>query len=246
MLPGWCCIAIAAWSQGTETADATCALSGSISGPESQLKSGFACAGLLCSPRTFEKRKAGFNVIHHDDPYCKYTLQLPSDIQQRAIAQQRFLAASRDPAEAAELHMQEGSVLLRRALTLQDVRKGFKRGMCFTCMLKLASLHTLQALLSPPPKLREGNADAASSVEGLAWPPGEADSLCEAPASVDQSSAFQLDQTSWPERAVSPSLPMRMLLQLRPYCMSGQAVFTGPMSRGSFIDFFVARARYGT
>ena len=148
------------------------------------------------SPRTFEKKKAGFNVIYHDDPYCKYTLELLSDIQQRAIAQRPFLAASRDPAEAAELHMQEGSVLLRRALALQDARKGFKRGMCFTCMLKLASLHTLQALLSPPPKLRQGNADAASSVEGfLAWQPGEANSLCEAPASVDQSLAFQLDQT---------------------------------------------------
>ena len=34
------------WSQGTETVDATCALSGSISG---DVKSGFACAGLLCS-----------------------------------------------------------------------------------------------------------------------------------------------------------------------------------------------------
>ena len=32
MLPGWCCIAIAALEQGTETADTTCALSGSISG----------------------------------------------------------------------------------------------------------------------------------------------------------------------------------------------------------------------
>ena len=32
MLPGWCCIAIAALELGTETADTTCALSGSISG----------------------------------------------------------------------------------------------------------------------------------------------------------------------------------------------------------------------
>ena len=31
------------WSQGTETADTTCALSG-------PLKLGFACAGLLCIP----------------------------------------------------------------------------------------------------------------------------------------------------------------------------------------------------
>ena len=32
MLPGWCCIAIAALELGTGTADTTCALSGSISG----------------------------------------------------------------------------------------------------------------------------------------------------------------------------------------------------------------------
>eukprot|EP00435_Cladocopium_sp_Y103_P070956 s111_g36.t1 len=158
------------------------------------------------SPRTFEKKKAGFNVIYHDDPYCKYTLELPSDIQQRTTAQRPFLAASRDPAEAAELHMQEGSLLLRRALALQDVRKGFKRGMYFTCMIKMASLQTLQALLSPAPKPRQGN--AASSVEGfLTWQAGEADASCEASASVDPSLVLKFDQTGDLAKLASESEP---------------------------------------
>ena len=49
-----------------ETADTTCALSGSISGTGSQLKSGFACAGLLCSNSIFlllDKRSCHFLFV---------------------------------------------------------------------------------------------------------------------------------------------------------------------------------------
>ena len=58
MLPGWCCIAIAT----LEPADTTCALSGSISVAGSQLKSGFACAGLLCSPAQNASRVLPYHV----------------------------------------------------------------------------------------------------------------------------------------------------------------------------------------
>ena len=49
MLPGWCCIAIAALEPGNgDSWYHTCALRFHFWGRESQLKSGFVCAGLLC------------------------------------------------------------------------------------------------------------------------------------------------------------------------------------------------------
>ena len=46
MLPGWCCIAIAALELGNGDSWYHMCAFRSIPGPESQLKSGFACAGL--------------------------------------------------------------------------------------------------------------------------------------------------------------------------------------------------------
>eukprot|EP00435_Cladocopium_sp_Y103_P046299 s241_g13.t1 len=118
------------------------------------------------SARTFEKKKVGFSVIYHDDPYCKYTLDLPS-VDQRSMSRRALPAAPRDPAEAADLLLQEGSVLLRRALALLDVRRGMKRGMFFTTKMNMRSLHTLQSLLGPT---KEGNNASSPSVEGfLTW-----------------------------------------------------------------------------
>jgi len=48
MLPGWCCIAIAAWEQRTETTDTTCALSGSISGAGKSIEIRLRMCGPLC------------------------------------------------------------------------------------------------------------------------------------------------------------------------------------------------------
>ncbi len=113
------------------------------------------------SPRTFDKKKVGFSVIYHDDPYCKYTLSLPEQIGQRPIVRRTIPASTGDPAEAAELQLQEGSVLLRRALALQDVRKGLSRNDFLTMKLNMASLSTLEALLSPPQD------QTSSSIEGF-------------------------------------------------------------------------------
>ena len=142
------------------------------------------------SARTFEKKKVGFSVIYHDDPYCKYTLDLPS-LEQRSMTRRALPAAPRDPAEAADLLLQEGSVLLRRALALLDVRRAMKRGMFFTTKMNMRSLHTLQSLLGPAKETKNASSHFPS-VEGfLTWEaPSEAlEDSCELPLLPD------IDQT---------------------------------------------------
>ncbi|CAK9091347.1 Uncharacterized protein SCF082_LOCUS43037 [Durusdinium trenchii] len=95
------------------------------------------------STKTFEKRKAGFSVIYHDDPYCKYSLELPRGLKQKRVSVQDSDLASPD--------LSDGSVELKRALALQDVQKevsNFDRGTFFTMKMNVRALATLQSMLS--------------------------------------------------------------------------------------------------
>ena len=99
------------------------------------------------SPRHFNKQKVGFGVIYHDDSYCKYTLELPERVQQRAV-KVRTLTPESKTLEVEDA-LPFGSVELRRALALVDIRSAANSKMYFTMKFNKAMLHSVQSLLGP-------------------------------------------------------------------------------------------------
>ena len=102
----------------------------------------------------------GFRVIYHDDPYCKYTLEMPKSVNQRTVRQ---VNPSGPPALETD-DLQGGSEMLRHALALQDVKKAVKRKMYFTMKFNRATLHELGSLLKPLPPGR-----SAEDFFSLSW-----------------------------------------------------------------------------
>ena len=92
--------------------------------------------------------------IYHDDPHCKYTLTLPSEVQQ-VVFKRRSLP---------EVELQEGSLHVRRSLALIDVKKAAERRMFFTMKLNLAKVDQLHCLLGPSSKRLGEIADATEVV----------------------------------------------------------------------------------
>ena len=101
------------------------------------------------SGKTFKQKDMGFRVIYHDDPYCKYSLDLPRAVPQRSVQQ---CEPSPAPAPAVDRDLVDGSVALRRVLALQDVRRSVQRKMFFTMKFPLDSLYQLSMLLAPKPE----------------------------------------------------------------------------------------------
>lgn len=118
------------------------------------------------NPKTFVKKKVGFSVIYHDDPHCKYTLELPERVQQTYI-KRRELTLSTDA-------IPDGSVEVRRVLALHDVRKTASAKMFFSMKFNRNTMHSVISLLSPgrdnlpalPAFAAEGEFDS------LEWEPG--------------------------------------------------------------------------
>eukprot|EP00438_Fugacium_kawagutii_P014582 Skav210160 [mRNA] locus=scaffold1811:103411:117781:+ [translate_table: standard] len=99
------------------------------------------------SSKTFQKKAVGFGVIYHDDPFCKYSLEVPARVQQKLV-QAREIAV--EPL-GLEDDLQQGSVDLRRSLALQDIRKAASAKMFFSMKFNKAMIRSLQSLLAPLP-----------------------------------------------------------------------------------------------
>lgn len=99
------------------------------------------------SSKTFQKKAVGFGVIYHDDPFCKYSLEVPGSVQQKLV-QAREIAV--EPL-GLEDDLQQGSVDLRRSLALQDIHKAASAKMFFSMKFNDAMIRSLQSLLAPLP-----------------------------------------------------------------------------------------------
>lgn len=97
------------------------------------------------SPKTFQKKSVGFGVIYHDDPFCKYSLEVPRHVQQKVVKAREIVV---EPLPLED-DLQQGSVDLRRSLALQDIRKAVSAKMFFSMKFNKAMVRSLQSLLAP-------------------------------------------------------------------------------------------------
>lgn len=105
-----------------------------------------------------------FDAIYHDDPFCKYALALPANVQTRTINEKSLWALLKDkPGALDALALPGGAVELRRRLALSHLRSAVESNMFITMKFNPQTLYHVHSILTHR-KDTSGVTDDAASV----------------------------------------------------------------------------------
>ena len=123
-------------------------------------------------------------LIYHDDPYTKYTLDLPSKITFQDVTE-HSLAIAPVPAEAGEASLADLSRQIRRFHAVEAVKALVQPKMYFSMPLNQKGLFTLRALIAP------ASSDAQVTSGHLCWEPSDQLALSWPTMPVDEAVSVQ-------------------------------------------------------